>query len=124
MRSRPRHVLAFVDHSRGSDAVVAAAQELATSSRAELTLLAVAVVEGERPGCCDLRSGVWNRAQRELAAEQLQTAKARLAHGVRPTLAVAEGLLGVGLGVSEHRQQQERWWSSPHLLTQPGGGPK
>ena len=86
-----RRVLAFVDGSRGSDEVVAAAQELATPSDARVTLVAVAVIEDERPGCCDLRSGVWNRMQRELAAEQLRTAEARIGSGVRPRRAIVEG---------------------------------
>jgi nucleotide-binding universal stress UspA family protein len=85
------HVLAFVDDSRRSDEVVSVAQDLATSTGARLTLLAVAVIEDERRGCCDLRSGLWNRMQRELAAEQLRTAERRLAPGVHATLAVAEG---------------------------------
>jgi hypothetical protein len=85
------HVLAVVDDSRRSGEVVAAAQELAAAGDARLTLVAVAVVEDERPGCCDLRSGVWNRMQREVAVEQLQSARAQLAPGLRPRLAVAEG---------------------------------
>src|SRR5919108_1146770 len=85
------HVLAVVDDSRRSGEVVAAAQELAAAGDARLTLVAVAVVEDERPGCCDLRSGVWNRVQREVAAEQVQSARAQLAPGLRPRLAVAEG---------------------------------
>jgi nucleotide-binding universal stress UspA family protein len=85
------HVLAFIDDPRASGEVVSAAQELATSARARLTLVAVAVIEDERRGCCDLRSALWNRMQRELAAEQLRTAEQHLAPGVHPTLAVAEG---------------------------------
>jgi nucleotide-binding universal stress UspA family protein len=85
------HVLAFVDDSRGSDGVVSVAQDLAASTGARLTLVAVAVIEDERQGCCDLRSALWNRMQRELAAEQLRAAAQRLAPGVRATLAVAEG---------------------------------
>jgi nucleotide-binding universal stress UspA family protein len=85
------HVLAFVDHSRRSDEVVSVAQDLAASTGARLTLLAVAVIEDERRGCCDLRSVLWNRMQRELAAEQLRTAVQRLAPGVHPTLSLAEG---------------------------------
>lgn len=85
------HVLAFIDDSRRSAGVVSAAGDLASSSDASLTLVAVAVVEDERRGCCDLRTGLWNRTQRELAAEQLRSAQAQLAPGVRPKLAVAEG---------------------------------
>jgi nucleotide-binding universal stress UspA family protein len=85
------HVLAFVDDSRRSDEGVSVALDLATSAGARLTLLAVALVEDERRGCCDLRSGLWNRMQRELAAEELRTAERRLAPGVHPTLAVAQG---------------------------------
>jgi nucleotide-binding universal stress UspA family protein len=69
------HVLAFIDDSRRGDAVVSVAQDLATSTGATLTLLAVAVIEDERRGCCDLRSGLWNRMQRELAAEQLRMSR-------------------------------------------------
>jgi nucleotide-binding universal stress UspA family protein len=84
-------VLAFIDGSRRSDEVVTIARELATSTGARLTLVAVAVIEDERRGCCDLRTSLWNRMQRELAAEQLRTAQRQLAPGIRPTLAVAEG---------------------------------
>jgi nucleotide-binding universal stress UspA family protein len=86
-----QHVLAFIDHSSRRDDVVSVAQDLATSTGARLTLVAVAVIEDERRGCCDLRSGLWNRVQRELAAEQLRTAEQHLAPGVHPTLAFAEG---------------------------------
>lgn len=84
-------MLAFLDDSRRSDEVISTAQEVAASSDARLTLVAVAVVEDERRGCCDLRSGLWNRMQRELAAEQLRSAQAHLAPSVLATLAVAEG---------------------------------
>jgi hypothetical protein len=82
-------VLAVVDDSPHCGDVVSAAQELAGDAR--LTLVAVAVVEAERSGCCDLRSGVWNRMQRELAAEQLRNARTHLAPDIRPAFAVAEG---------------------------------
>jgi nucleotide-binding universal stress UspA family protein len=85
------HVLAFVDDSRASHEVVSAAKHLATSSAATLTLVAVAVIEDERRGCCDLRAVLWNRMQRELAAEQLRAAEQQLGAGVHPRLAVAEG---------------------------------
>ena len=91
MRVPFRHILAFVDDSRRSDEVLSRAQDLAAPGDARLTVVAVAVIEDERAGCCDLRSGVWNRMQREIAAEQLRMAHARLAPGVRSTLAVAEG---------------------------------
>jgi nucleotide-binding universal stress UspA family protein len=86
-----QHVLAFIDHSRRSDEVVSVAQQLASSTGAGLTLLAVAVIEDERSGCCDLRSHLWNGMQRELAAEQLRAAHPHLGPGVHPTFAVAEG---------------------------------
>ena len=91
-RPMSEHILAFIDYSRRGDEVVSVAQDLATSTGARLTLLAVAVIEDERRGCCDLRSGLWNRMQRELAAEQLRKAERQLAPGVHATFAVAEGL--------------------------------
>jgi nucleotide-binding universal stress UspA family protein len=84
-------VLAFVDESRRSDGVFSAAQELASTRGAGLTFVAVAVIEDERRGCCDLRSGIWNRMQRELAADLLRRARQRVAPGIHPALALAEG---------------------------------
>ena len=85
------HVLAVVDDSPRSREVLSVAQELATAGDARLTLVAVAVIEQERSDCCDLRSGIWNRIQRELAAEQLRNARAHLVPGIRPAFTVAEG---------------------------------
>ena len=90
-RSVSGHVLAFIDDSRRSDEVVSVAQELARATGARLTLVAVAVIEDEPRGCCDLRTSLWNRMQREIAAEQLQAAGQHVAPGVHPVLALAEG---------------------------------
>lgn len=64
---------------------------MAAATGASLTVIAVAVIEPERrPGCCDLRSGMWNRIQREIAEELLLTVQRRLAPDVRATFALAE----------------------------------
>jgi hypothetical protein len=46
-------------------------QSSRTAGDARLTLVAVAIVEEEHSGCCDLRS-VWNRMQREFAADDAE----------------------------------------------------
>ena len=85
------HVLAFIDDSRACDDVVSVARDLSAAGEARLTLVAVAVIEAERNGCCDLRSGVWNRSQREVAVEQLRRARTLLPAEVDAALAIAEG---------------------------------
>ena len=86
-----RHVLALIGEASVADGVMMAARAVATSTGARLTVVAVAVIEDERRGCCDLRSGLWNRMQRELAAEQLRTAEQRLAPAFRAAFRIAEG---------------------------------
>jgi nucleotide-binding universal stress UspA family protein len=72
-------VLAFVEDTPRGREVPSAAHELAVRVGGTLTVVAVAVIERERLHCCDLRSGTWNRMQRELAAEQLRLTQAQLA---------------------------------------------
>ena len=73
------HVLAFVEDTPRGREVPSAADRLAVKLGATLTVVAVAVIEREQPHCCDIRSGTWNRMQRELAAEQLRDTQAQLA---------------------------------------------
>ena len=88
------HVLAFVEDSPRGRAVPSAADRLAARIGATLTVVAVAVIERERPHCCDIRSGTWNRMQRELAAEQLRNTQAQLASspGVNFVLSEADNV--------------------------------
>lgn len=80
------HVIAFI----GDDIdTVQTAKDAATRLRLRLSIVAVAVIEPERRGCCDLRSGVWNRLQREDAAARL--AAARRLTGSDAELLIAEG---------------------------------
>jgi hypothetical protein len=85
------HVIAFI----GDDiSTVQTAKDAATRLRLRLSIVAVAVVEPERRGCCDLRSGVWNRLQREDAAARLTAAR-------RLTGSDAEFLIAEGATPSE-----------------------
>ena len=83
-------VLAFVEATPRGREVPSAADRLAARTGATLTVVAVAVIERERPRCCDIRSGTWNRIQRELAAEQLQTTQAQLASSPGVNFVVSE----------------------------------
>lgn len=85
------HVLAFVEDSARARDVTTVADEVATKMGAALTVVAVAVIEQVRPRCCDLGSGVWNRLQRELAAEQLESARQQLAARPHVSFVMTEG---------------------------------
>ena len=78
---RLRRLLVPVDASSESRDALQAACDLARAWEASLTVLAVAVLEAERNGCCDTRTPLWNRMQREVAAEDLAAARSRVATG-------------------------------------------
>ncbi len=86
---RPRRLLVFVDASSESRDAVRAACELARECGASLTVLAVAVLEVERRGCCDTRTVLWNRMQREVAAEDLDAARPHVEDGCADFIAAA-----------------------------------
>lgn len=74
MSMRIDHVLALFDVSGQGRQALRAGARLAEVPAAKLTVTAVAVLEDQR-GCCDLRSDIWNRLQREAAAADVQLAK-------------------------------------------------
>jgi hypothetical protein len=77
-------------YTGGDTSTVTAAALLASEHQATLTVIAVAVIEPERRGCCDMRSGVWNRLQREDARRHREMARAAL-EDVGATFEVHEG---------------------------------
>ncbi len=83
-------MLAFVEDTPRGREVPSAADRLAVKLGAALTVVAVAVIEREQLHCCDIRSGTWNRMQRELAAEQLRDVQAQLASSPGVTFVVSE----------------------------------
>jgi nucleotide-binding universal stress UspA family protein len=93
---RLRRLLVPVDASSESRDALRAACDLARACEASLTVLAVAVLEAERRGCCDTRTPLWNRMQREVAAEDLAAARSQVEAGdVEFVAAAGEDLAAV-----------------------------
>ena len=90
-RSEAGPVLALIDGSRHDGELLMVARDIAATKGGPLIMVAVAVIEPERRGGCDLRSGVWNRMQRELASDQLRRAQQELVPDACAVFALAQG---------------------------------
>ena len=69
------HVLAVYEPTRHGHDAVRLAAETAEEGRARLTVVTVAVVEPTDQKCCDRRSVYWNGVIRELADDELVSAR-------------------------------------------------
>jgi K+-sensing histidine kinase KdpD len=80
-RPDPQHILVLYENSRRGATAIQQAAKTAARTNARLTVVAVAVTERENARCCDTRAGYWNQVVQELAAEDLDRARALVGAG-------------------------------------------
>jgi nucleotide-binding universal stress UspA family protein len=99
------HTLVIYRSSERADAALRELVRIARERGGRLTVLALAVEEPVRRGCCDTRSVLWNRIQREFAASDL--ARARVVVDDAPEVEVTV-LVHSGRGASEAIEREAR----------------
>ena len=117
--------LTGVDHTlvvyRGSERADAALAELARVAHecdGRLTVLALAAEEPVSRGCCDTRSVLWNRIQREIAERDLARARVALGDPLDAELGV---LLHSGRRVAKAIEQEaQRRGAEQIVVADPG----